>query len=176
MVAQPSPSPAVDELASTLYAELRRLAHGERRRGGAGDTLRTTALVHEAYLRLAGRDSLQFDDPRQFFAYAGRAMRHILLDRARDCARLKAGGDQIHVSLTHTDLPDSCTDPAQVLALEQALNELEADHPRAAQVVELHYFAGLTLERTAELLGIVRRTVDRDWRYARAFLMTRLDC
>lgn len=163
------------ELVHLFYRELRALSRSQHRRNGAADTICTTALVNEAYLRLAEIEGLRFGEPRQFFAYAARAMRHILLDRARSRLRAKRGGDQLRVSLTSPAVEEVSIDPQLALDLDEALTLLEQEDPRAAQVVELHFFAGLTLERVAELLGVVRRTVDRDWQFARAFLLSNLD-
>ncbi|WP_170113059.1 ECF-type sigma factor [Ahniella affigens] len=158
---------------ATLYQELKRLAHAERRRGHAV-TLNTTALVHDLYLDLAARNTLQFESRRQFYAYAAKAMRHLLIDQARNRARLKAGGEWQRADWE--DLPfDLATAPLQdALELDSALQALSREDPRAADVVELHVFAGLSIEQIAELLNVSTRTVDRDWRFARAFLKT--DC
>jgi RNA polymerase sigma factor (TIGR02999 family) len=148
----------------------RQLAHGAR------NTLDTTALVHELYLRLDGGRALAFEHPAQFFSYAARAMRHVLIDRARDRMRQKAGGGWIKVTFTaNADAQPAIESAEQALALEEALTRLEQTDPRAARVVELRYFAGLSPEQIAELLGLTRRTIDRDWRYARAFLHTSLE-
>lgn len=164
----------VDALVSGLYEDLRRLARRERRRGGSPQTLDTTALVSELYLRLADTERLRFGDARQFFAYAARAMRHIVLDRARNHARLKAGGDQVRVSFTAQGMGGLVLDPTQALELDDSLRALAAEDARAAEVVELHFFAGLPLERVAEVLGLTRRTIDRDWQFARSYLLARL--
>jgi RNA polymerase sigma factor (TIGR02999 family) len=156
-----------------VYPRLKSMAHREL--GGAGRTLDTTALVHELYLKVCSGRDLEFDETRQFFAYAARAMRHILVARARARGRIKAGGDQHRFTWTESIGDTVATNPADALQLDAALDALEADDPRAARVVELHYFAGLSLERVAEILGVVRRTVDRDWRYARAFLLARIE-
>lgn len=143
----------------------RQLAHGAR------NTLDTTALVHEVYLRLDGGRDLAFAHSAQFFAYAARAMRHVLVDRARSRMRQKAGGDWMRVTFTtNADAQPAIESAEQALALEEALVKLEQTDERAARVVELRYFAGLAPEQIAELLGVTRRTIDRDWRYARAFL------
>lgn len=154
------------------YERLKSMAHRELNRGQPG-TINTTELVHELYLRLG--DELAFGAPDQFFAYAARAIRHILVDRARHRVSLKAGGDKKVVSLTDPAMNAVAADPELALMLDRALDELAVAHPRAAQVVELHYFAGLGLEQVAELLGVVRRTVDRDWRQARAYLLSQVD-
>lgn len=166
--------PNADALFGEVYERLKRLAHRELGRA-SGATLNTTELVHDLYLRVSRGDELAFADPAQFFAYAARAMRHILVDRARQRLSLKSGGDQKRLSLTDPALDAIALGPQQALQLDGALDALALDDARAAQVVELHYFAGLTLDRVAELLGVVRRTVDRDWRYARAFLLAQME-
>jgi RNA polymerase sigma factor (TIGR02999 family) len=161
---------SADTLFDEVYGRLKALAAGQRARGGAPNTLCTTELVHELYLRMGSGDEKRFADPIKFFAYAARAMRHILIDAARSRIQLKAGGDQLRVSMTDPAVGDVQIDPAQAILLDDALSALEAEDPRAAQVVELHYFAGLPIDKVAEVMGIARRTVDRDWHYARAFL------
>ena len=159
----------LDALFSDVYGQLRRLARGQR--VSAHDTLNTTALVHELYLQMNRSECARhFDDPRRFYAYAARAMRHLLVDRARARSRYKRGGDLLRVDLTDPAVDAVHGNPEQALALDAGLRRLELDDARAAQVVELHYFAGLPIERIAELLGASTRTIDRDWRYARAFL------
>lgn len=138
---------------------------------GARGTLDTTALVHEVWLRFDGSRALSFEHSAQFFAYAARAMRHVLIDRARARLRQKSGGEWRRVTFTGNAEALSAFDSAeQVLALDEALTRLEQSDPRAARVVELRYFAGLSAEQAAVLLQVTRRTVDRDWRYASAFL------
>jgi RNA polymerase sigma factor (TIGR02999 family) len=171
--ANPASHGNADALFSEVYARLkamasRRLAAGERH------TLDTTALVHELYLRIGDRAALDFAGQAQFFAYAARAMRHLLADRARDRLRLKAGGGWANVTLDAEDLRLSIDSAEEALALEEALRKLELSDARAARVVELRYFAGLTLEQTAQALDLARRTVDRDWQFARAFLHAEL--
>ena len=169
-----SGSPA-DELFAEVYDRLKAMASRQRARGGSPGTLSTTEIVHELYLRMDGTHERRFGDPAQFFAYAARAMRHILVDAARRRLQLKAGGDQLRVSMTDPRVGAVEIDPALAIALDAALRTLENEDPRAARVVELHYFAGLPLERVAELIGVARRTVDRDWRYARAFLLAQIE-
>ncbi|MEO5622263.1 MAG: ECF-type sigma factor [Dokdonella sp.] len=148
----------------------RQLAHG------AHNTLDTTALVHEVYLRLDGGRELAFAHPAQFFAYSARAMRHVLVDRARTRMRQKAGGDWLRVTFTaNAEAQPAIESAEQALALEEALVKLEQTDERAARVVELRYFVGLTPEQVANVLGVTRRTIDRDWRYARAFLHAALE-
>jgi RNA polymerase sigma factor (TIGR02999 family) len=167
------PGHSVNTLFVEVYSRLKGMAARQRAVAGVRGALATTELVHELYLRLGANDDKRFGDPVQFFAYAARAMRHILIDAARSQMLRKAGGDQLRVSLTDPAVGGVIADPAQAVQLDAALNALEVDHARAAKVMELHYFAGLELQRIAELLDINIRTIDRDWRYARAFLAAR---
>lgn len=162
-----------DALFAAVYARLKAMAGRELDRS-PGATLDTTALVHELYLRIGTRDELQFDHPRQFFSYAAQAMRHLLADRARERLRLRAGGGWYRVTLTGADERLALDTGEEALALDAALQRLEGIDARAAQVVMLRYFAGLTQEQIGEQLGLTRRTVDRDWRFARAFLKAEL--
>lgn len=158
-----------------VYARLKAMA-AARLAGSRSPTLDTTALVHDLYLRIGTDDALRFGHEAQFFAYAARAMRHLLADRVRHSQREKAGGDWQRVTLTLGGEGQVAVDGIdKAIALETALAKLEALDARAARVVELRYFAGLSLEHTAEVLGLARRTVDRDWRFARAFLKSALD-
>jgi RNA polymerase sigma factor (TIGR02999 family) len=165
----PNAPESADALFDAVYARLKAMAArqlGARERG----TLDTTALVHELYLRIGAQDELKFSHPAQFFAYAARAMRHLLADRARDHLRQRAGGGWIAVTLTGGDAQLALDDAQSALALDAALTQLEVADTRAARVVELRYFAGLPLEQVADQLGVTRRTADRDWAFARAFL------
>jgi RNA polymerase sigma factor (TIGR02999 family) len=162
----------VDALFTEVYARLKAMA--SRRVGTHGATLDTTALVHELYLRMQNVDGLRFEAPAQFFGYAALAMRHLLANRARDRLRLRAGGDWARVTLDAHDEQLAVESAHDALALEESLQALEQSHARAARVIELRYFAGLPVEQVAELLAVDRRTVNRDWRFARAFLNTRL--
>lgn len=172
--AEPAATPqSADALFEAVYTRLKAMA-GKQLASRERGSLDTTALVHELYLRVSANHELNFSHPAQFFAYAARAMRHLLSDRARDRLRQRAGGDWQQVTLTGSD-PRLAIDSAErALALESALGQLEETDARAARVVELHYFAGLTLEQVAQMLDVTRRTVDRDWRFARAFLHDRL--
>ena len=158
-----------DALFDAVYTRLKVMAHHQLGRHERG-TLDTTALVHELYLRMTAQDGLAFDHPGQFFAYAARAMRHLLVNHARDRLRQRVGGDLLRVTLTGSNQQTSIESAEHALALDKALSQLEQANPRAARVVELRYFAGLTLEQAAESLNLTRRTVDRDWRFARALL------
>jgi len=157
------------------YEALKRLAHKQLRNDG-GHTLNTTALVHELYLRLSRSnvDDLALGTA-QLYTYAAKAMRHILVDKARYRLRAKDNGSLERVSLSDPHVGDVALSPLAALQLDAALDALEVDHPRAAKVVELHYFGGLELADVASALGVVRRTIDRDWRYARAYLAAQLD-
>ena len=158
-----------DALFDAVYARLKAMAAKELDRRGHA-TLDTTALVHELYLRMGKQPDLTFAHPAQFFAYAARAMRHLLSDRARDRLRLRAGGDQARITLTGGDMQLAIDSAEQALALDAALESLALADARAAQVLELHYFAGLTVKQIADTLQLATSTVDRDWRFARAFL------
>ena len=162
-----------DALFEAVYARLKAIA-GKQLAGRENGSLNTTALVHELYVRVSSNRELVFSHPAQFFAYAARAMRHLLSDRARDRLRLRAGGDWQRVTFTGADAVVAIDSAEQALGLETALQQLESADERAARVVELHYFAGLTLEQIAQMLELARRTIDRDWRFARAFLHDQL--
>jgi RNA polymerase sigma factor (TIGR02999 family) len=161
-------SPPVDQLFAQVYTSLKALAH--RVRGGrAGETLGTTVLVHETYLKLAGKNPALWKDESHFFALAARAMRQILVDAARRDLALKRGGGEAMVSYDdafHAP-PERAID---LLALDSALERLQQIDRRRAQVVEHRIFAGLSTAETARLLGISTATVERDWRGARAWL------
>lgn len=161
----------VDELFTEVYARLKAMASRKCARGG---TLDTTALVHELYLRMQHGDDLRFEAPAQFFGYAARAMRHLLANRARDRLRLRAGGAWARVTLDAQDEQLAIESANEALSLEESLQALERRNARAARVIELRYFAGLPVEQVALMLDVDRRTVHRDWRFARAFLNARL--
>jgi len=158
-----------DALFDAVYQRLKAMA-GRQLAGRGQDTLETTALVHELYLRMSAGHELSFEHPAQFFSYAARAMRHLLADRARDRMRQRAGGDWVRVTLTGADQQLAIDSAEQALALDAALEQLLQADARAAEVLQLHYFAGLTVEQIAATLDVARSTVDRDWRFARAFL------
>jgi len=162
-----------DALFNQVYERLKRLAHRQRA-GTVAATLNTTGLVHELYLQLAANQQAQFNEAGRFYAYAAQAMRHILIDGARHRQRLKSGGDLHRVELDAPEAMDVHLSADQALELDRALRELEKENPRAAEVVELHYFAGLPIEAIAELKQLSSRTVDRDWRFAKAYLQAHL--
>lgn len=157
-----------------LYDQLKQMAHRALSRS-AGHTLNTTALVHELYIKVCAGREIRFELQPQFYMYAARAIRHILIDRARRRLGPTFGGSDVHVPLGDPDVAHVAISSQQALQLDAALTCLQAANPRAARVVELHYFAGLPLHEVAEMLGLVRRTVDRDWRFARSYLSARMD-
>ncbi len=166
---------ALDQLLPMVYDQLRGVAHRRLEGERTGHTLQTTALVHEAYARMAGSD-LRWQDRAHFFALAARTMRRILVDYARARMAEKRGGAAVPVSLDAltVEIAGEGGMDADVLALHEALERLEAQDPRKAQVVEAHVFGGLTYAETAEALGISAATVDRDLRLAKAWLAREL--
>ena len=158
-----------DELFEAVYARLKAMAARELDKRGHA-TLNTTALLHDVYLRIGKQAQLRFEHPAQFFAYAARAMRHLLADRARDRLRLRAGGDLSRVTLTGSDMQLAIDSAEQALGLDAALDRLAETDVRAAQAIELHYFGGLTVAQIAQHLDLATATIDRDLRFARAFL------
>lgn len=175
-MSDPSPATAQtpDALFTAVYERLKLMAGRRLQGGGRSATLNTTVLVHELYLRMNARGDLSFTHPGQFFAYAARAMRHLLTDRARAHMSLRAGGDWLQLTLTASDESLALDSAEQAIALDAALNRLAEADERAARVVELRYFAGLTSEQAAEALDVAKRTADRDWAFALAFLKTDL--
>lgn len=160
---------AAEELLTVVYDHLRDIARQRMGRERAGHTLQATALVHEAFVRLIGDQEVTWENRAHFYAASAQAMRRILIDHARRRNAEKRGGALKRVPLSVVDLATE-TDPEQVLALEEAMCELERADPRAASVVRLRFFAGLDAQETAEVLGLSERTVMRDWAYARATL------
>lgn len=162
---------AAAELLAVVYGELRRLAAAQLRQLRPGQTLTPTALVHEAYLRLVGAADPGWSGRGHFFCAAAQAMRKILIDQLRRKSAHKRGGGQPNRALDEgTRVLSADRDPEEVLAVDEALSKLSAEHPRQAQVVVMRYFAGLAEEEIAEALGVTARTVERDWRLARAYL------
>jgi RNA polymerase sigma factor (TIGR02999 family) len=160
---------ALDRLFPLVYRELRDSAHRQLARGRPGDTLSTTALVHETYLKLVGSAKPDWADRRHFFAVAARAMRQIIVDYARRVTADKRGGGTTALALDVALLP-AAERASDLIALDDALSELGALSERLAQVVELRFFAGLSVEETGEALELSPRTVKRDWEKARAYL------
>jgi RNA polymerase sigma factor (TIGR02999 family) len=164
---------ALNALTPLVYEELHRRAHLLMRRENPGHTLQTTALVNEAYLRLVDLRQVSWRDRAHFFALASRVIRHVLVDAARSRRSLKRGADQSPVAIDQ-DLLVSVAPPADILALDDALRALAAVDDRKKQVVELRFFGGLTVEETAEVLGVSPETVKRDWKLAKAWLRREL--
>lgn len=165
---RPPPEPAVDALFAAAYRDLRRMAHARLRDGGRNTLLDTTVLVHESYLRLARVPDLQFPDRAHFLAYAGRAMRSIIVDLVRQRASERADGG-LRITL-HTDWPEADAGEQQILGVHEALKSLSQVDPRMAQVVEMRWFVGASEAEIAAALGVTERTVRRDWVQARLFL------
>ena len=162
-----------EELFSEVYNELRQVARAYMRRERADHTLQATALVHEAYLRLFEGEGFRWENRKHLFCTVARAMRRILCDHARSHRAERHGGAVRKVSLDDQG-PVLFQDPAQLMSLDAALARLAVLNPRQAHVVDLHSFAGLTEEETAEILDVSVRTVKSDWRYAKAWLKTEM--
>jgi RNA polymerase sigma factor (TIGR02999 family) len=160
---------ALSQLLPLVYDELRRLASRRLHRERPGHPLQPTALVHEAYIRLLEQREVRWKNRGHFFAVAAQAMRRILIDQARAQLAEKRGGPQVAVSLDDAVIASE-PKPEELIALDAAITQLSAVDPRQVQVVELRFFAGLTIEETAEALGISDTTVKREWRLARAWL------
>ncbi|MGA2916437.1 MAG: sigma-70 family RNA polymerase sigma factor [Sedimentisphaerales bacterium] len=162
---------AVDELFPLVYQELRQLAAQRMRKESPGQTLQATALVHEAYLRLVGSQEQKWSGRGHFFAAAAEAMRRILIDNARRKKSLKRGGSRKRIDLDEAVATgDDKTSLDDLVALDEALEKLSKKDKAKADLVKLRYFAGLTNEQAAEVLGISPSTVDRYWAYARSWL------
>jgi RNA polymerase sigma factor (TIGR02999 family) len=165
--------PNIAAMVQRYYQELKQIAR-KSRKSERDNTLNTTVLVHELYLQMSARGELKFDQPIQFYAYAAQAMRHMLIDRARAKSRAKSGGDQIQIGLDSLLLEDASSIESRAIELNDALNKLEKIDADSAHVVELHFFGGQTFDQIAELLGKSRRTIFRDWEFARAYLLKNL--
>lgn len=166
---------AAEELLPLTYQELRRIAGHMMANEREGHTLQPTALIHEAYLRLAGPEGEQpdWDCRAHFFTAAAEAMRWILIDHARRKLTRKRGGDQVRTTWEEVDF-ETEVPPDELLAIDEALKKLEIENPKAAEVVKLRYFAGMTVPETASTLGVSPRTVDRTWQGAKAWLFREL--
>jgi RNA polymerase sigma-70 factor, ECF subfamily len=164
---------ASDAVASLVYEELHRIASREMRREREGHTLQTTALVHEAYLKLAGAQSLEIQNRGHFFAVASQQMRRILVDHARSGGALRRGGGAQRVELDKLQI-GVAERSIDVLLLDESLRELERLEPRAAKVVELRYFGGYTDKEVVEALGVSLATIRREWEFARSWLFDRM--
>ena len=171
MPAEPARKP--DDLFAELYGRLKSMAACNAA-SVHGMSIDPTVLVHELYLRMSANRELAFSQPAQFFCYAAQAMRHLLLDLAQSRLSLRAGGQWLQITLTARNESFILESADQVIALDRSLDRLAESDARAARVIELRYFAGLTSEQAAEALGISKRTADRDWVFALAFLKTDL--
>ena len=162
---------AADKLLPLVCAELRKLAAAKLAHEQPGQTLQATALVHEAFMRLVDQATpQQWDNSRHFFSAAAESMRRILIERARQRASLKRGGDRERIALDAVEpsvLPLACDD---ILGLEEAFQKLEREHPRKAELVKLRFFAGLTTAQAAQTLDVSTSTAENDWTYARSWL------
>lgn len=157
-----------------VYTELHRMARRYMSQQNPSHTLQTTALIHEAYVRLANDPSRHFENRAHFFGVAAKAMRHVLVDYARGTQSAKRGGGQVMESLEEA-LVVSGERAAEIVALDDALQELAKLHPRQADVVEMRFFGGMSVEETAEMLKVSPETVARDWRAAKAWLYLELN-
>lgn len=164
---------AFDRLLPVVYEQLRAMAQAHVRHERPDHTLQATALVHEAYLRLVGSEHPPWHHRRHFFHAAAEAMRRILVEHARARGRVKRGGGRVRVPLTGLNLAID-HDPDEILALDEAIRRLEEQDPTAAEVLRLRFFAGLSVEETAQALEISERTVKREWAVARAWLFRAL--
>ena len=160
---------SLDQLMPIVYDELRRQAARYLRREQAGHTLQTTALIHEAYVRLVDQRNMQWQNRAHFFGIAAQMMRRILVDHARSKKRVKRGGSEIRVSLDDVNVAARGQD-LDVVALDEALDRLAQIDEQQSRVVELRFFSGLSVEETAEVMGISKSTVKRDWSMAKAWL------
>jgi RNA polymerase sigma factor (TIGR02999 family) len=161
---------AAEQLLPLVYDELRKLAAQRLAQEKPGQTLQATALVHEAYLRLVGKgEASRWDNRRHFFAAAAEAMRRILINQARDKKRLKRGGDRLRVDLDRLAVVDNASGE-DLLALDDALEQLARQHEVCAELVKLRFFTGLTQQQAAACLGISRRSANRYWAFARVWL------
>jgi RNA polymerase sigma factor (TIGR02999 family) len=163
---------AFDELMRRVYAPLRQIAHARLRDGGAAGTFETTELVHEAYLRMVRYQDVNWRGRSHFFGAASQTMRRILVDHARAQASQKRKGEVVGLTLAGARMAVT-TD--SLIELDDLLHRLEVDHPRWVRIVECRYFAGLSIEETAETLGVSHATVSNDWRMARAWLKREIE-
>ena len=169
MDARDGDSRAADRLLPLLYDRLRALAQELMQQERLGHTLQATALVHEAYLKLVDQKRAQWQNRAHFFAVAAQGIRRILVDHARGHGRAKRGGARAKLTLNE-ELAATYDEVVDVVALDEALAQLAESHPQHARITEMRFFAGLTIEEAAAVLGMSTRTVDRQWRYARAWL------
>ncbi len=164
---------ALDELMPLIYRELHNLAKRQMTHQEPGHTLQTTALIHEAYLKLGGLSDKDWENRAHFFGVAAKAMRHVLVDHARTRRATKRGGE-IRIEQLDEGADVGVARAGEMIALDDALTSLAGQYPRQAEVVELRYFGGLSVEETAATLKLSPETVARDWRFAKAFLRSEL--
>ena len=166
--------PKVAALLTTVYAQLRRIATANMARMPVGSTLQPTALVHEAWLRLGGSEKADWQSRSHFLAAAAEAMRHILIDRARQRGAVRHGGNQQRVDIEHIDIPIDTEDDERLLAINAAVEKLTVEHPQIAELVKLRCFVGLEVAEAARVLRIPRATAYRRWEFARTWLYKEL--
>ena len=164
----------IDAILPSVYQELRRIATANMRRMPVGSTLQPTALVHEAWLRLGGSDKADWKSRGHFLAAAAEAMRHILIDRARQRRTMRHGGEQQRVDIEHIDIPIDPDDDERVLAINAAVEKLTLEYPQIAELVKLRCFVGLEISEAARVLRIPRATAYRRWEFARTWLYKEL--
>ena len=164
----------IDAILPSVYQELRRIATANMGRMPVGSTLQPTALVHEAWLRLGGSDKADWKSRGHFLAAAAEAMRHILIDRARQRRTVRHGGDQQRVDIEHIDIPIDTDDDERVLAINAAVEKLTLEYPQIAELVKLRCFVGLEISEAARVLRIPRATAYRRWEFARTWLYKEL--
>ena len=164
---------AADQLLPLVYEELRKVAAIRMAQEKPGQTLQATALVHEAWLRLVGAEEQRWDSRGHFFAAAAESMRRILVEKARRRLRIRHGGGLERVNLEDVEIPGGVREE-QLVAVDEALAELEQQDPRKAEVVKLRYFVGMTNRETAEATGLSEATVERHWSFAKAWMFSRI--
>ena len=169
LLARPSAPLGSDSLTTEVYRQLRAIAKRKLAYQPAGHTLQATALVHEAFLKLRNHSSIIAAEPSRFYRAAAQAMRQVLVDHARARGCQRRGGRAHREFADVAELAES-QDPAEILALDEAISQLEAADPQAAQVVQLRFFCGMSVEETASTMGLSPRTIKREWQYARARL------
>ena len=172
---QQGDSDASKQLLPLVYEELRRLARRNMAREGSSHILQATALVHEAWMRLAGDGPMRWESRGHFYAAAAEAMRRILIEAARRKASLKRGGNRVRIQLADDEIQAAPAASDSLLALNEALKKLEVEDPESFRLVMLRNFGGLTVEEAAEAMGIPARTAKRLWSFARAWLRREID-
>ena len=166
--------PEIASLLPSVYRELRRIANANMARLPAGTTLQPTALVHEAWLRLGGSAKASWQSRAHFLAAAAEAMRHILIDRARQRGTQRHGGDRQRIDIEQIDIPIDTEDDERLVAIDAALDKLTLEHPQIAELVKLRCFVGLEVSEAARVLHLPRATAYRRWQFARTWLYNEL--